>query len=156
MQLSRNANIAALVSVLVCSASVLSFDDPISLIGRVKWNYTNFEESLWKYNVTSLNVTQIYRYHIPFLVQKLGENGFDLGNSTDSVVPFQPEFNNATKKVDEVWELYSNFSRWYLSKRVESEVVSISHETEALEAAMNTLQDDSYRRIYFEFFQFVS
>lgn len=145
--------------VFLCSISVsvvLSFDDPISLIGRVKWNYTNFEQNLWKNNVTTLNLTQIYVRHTPFLAFPFEENVFDFGNLTDPNLPFIEDFFNATKFVGNVWSEYANLSRWYLEQRSKAEITSIAARTYELESAMNRLQNDNHHRIYFEYFQFVS
>lgn len=146
-------------SIFICFLSVtcvLSFDDPISLVGRMKWNYTNFEQNLWKNNVTNRNLTQIYVRHVPFFAFKFNENLFNFGNGiVDVNLPFIEDFYNATKCVNDIWTEYSNSSRWFLENRVKTEITSISDRTQSLELSMNRLQDDNYHRIYFEYFQYV-
>lgn len=150
-------NTAAVV--LLLASSVSTFDDPISFIGRVKWNYTNFEEALWNIGFENTTIPQIYRQHVPFFLAQIGNNvslfPTNLTNSTNDL-PKMVDLWNATNHVNKVWNVYANFSRWYSTKRVEAEIVSSIDEIPALEESMKRLRNDSYQRIFFDFFQYVS
>lgn len=142
------------VSVLWCSSLSLGFDDPISVIGRIKWNYTKYEENLWNFEYSNTTIPLIYRQHIPFLLQTIGvENSSLIALNSTEYIPFVASVYDATVHVDQVWEKYANFSRWFSNKRIEAEVVSSIEEIPALEEAINSLWNKSTGQIYSDFFR---
>lgn len=147
------------VSVVWCASLSFGFDDPISVIGRIKWNYTKYEENLWnfQYNDPNTTIPLIYRQHIPFLLQKIGvENGSLIVHNATDFIPFVASVYNASVHVKKVWETYANFSRWFSNKRIEAEIISAIDEIPELEEAMNSMWNKSSTQIYFDFFQKVS
>lgn len=144
-----------IVSMLWWSSSVTyGFDDPISIIGRIKWNYTKYEENLWNSDYSNTTILQIYRQHIPFFLQTFDvkNNSLIAHNATD-FIPFVPSVHNATVHVDNVWETYANFSRWFSNKRIEVEIISTIDEIPGLEQAMNSMWNKSSNQIYFDYFR---
>lgn len=142
------------VSVLWCSSISFGFDDPISLIGRIKWNYTKYEENVWNSEYTNTTIPLIYRQHIPFLLEVIGaKNGSLIAHNATDFIPFVPSVYNATIHVDKVWEKYANFSRWFSNKRIEAEIISTIDEISGLEQAMYAMWNKSYTQIYLDFFR---
>lgn len=142
------------VSAIWCSSLVFGFDDPISVIGRIKWNYTKYEENLWNSQYANTSIPLIYRQHIPFLLQTIGveETTLIAHNATD-YIPFVPSVYNATVHVDKVWDVYQNFSRWFSNKRIEAEIISTIDEIPGLENAMNAMWNKSSTQLYFDSFR---
>lgn len=155
---SRSICILFVASVLWFTSPCFGFDDPISVIGRIKWNYTTYEEHLWDaeyYKNTTIPL--IYRQHIPFLLQTIGDGSASLiaRNATDDI-PFVSSVYNATIHVNQVWNTYANFSRWFSGKRIEAEVISAIDEIPGLEHAMDSLWNKTSTQIYFDFFRKVN
>lgn len=151
--LSRAICIVA-VSVLWCSSLSFAFDDPISVIGRIKWNYTKYEENLWNSQYSNTTLPLTYRQHIPFLLQTIGvENSSLIAHNATAYIPFVASVYNASVHVDKVWETYANFSRWFSNKRIEAEIISTIDEIPGLEEAMNSMWNKSNTQIYFDYFR---
>lgn len=49
--------------------STHAFTDPISVIGRIKWNYTTYEENLWTRRYKNTSLEQIFDDHMEFAKQ---------------------------------------------------------------------------------------
>lgn len=142
------------VSVLWCSSLSFGFDDPISVIGRIKWNYTKYEENLWNFEYSNTTIPLIYRQHIPFLLLTIGaKNGGLIAHNATEFIPFVPSVYNATVHVDKVWDTYANFSRWFSNKRIEAEIISAIDEIVGLEEAMAIVWNKTSTQIYFDYFQ---
>lgn len=83
-----------LIVLVAFSLSVQGFDDPISVIGRIRWNYTQYEENLWTRQFKNTTLDQIYRDHAAFINT--------INKVHDSMDNFYPTINetvtNAAKK----------------------------------------------------------
>lgn len=82
------------IALVAFSSNVRGFDDPISVIGRIRWNYTQYEENLWTRQFKNTTLEQIYRDHAAFIstINKVHE-------TTDNFYPTINEtVTNAAKK----------------------------------------------------------
>lgn len=68
--------------------SVCAFDDPISLLGRIRWNYTAYEENLWTRSYHNTSLDQIYNDHNTFIKK--------INRIFSTIDPFYPTFNGST------------------------------------------------------------
>lgn len=70
------------------SLDVSAFDDPISLLGRIRWNYTAYEENLWTRSYENTTLEEIFNDHNQFI-----ETINNVFNASDV---FFPNFNGST------------------------------------------------------------
>lgn len=74
--------ICSLIALVAFSLNVSGFDDPISVIGRIRWNYTSYEENLWTRQFKNTTLEQIYKDHSVF-IQSINS----VYNDSDSFYP---------------------------------------------------------------------
>lgn len=88
-----------LIALLNWTHSVHSMRDPISIIGRLKWNYTQYEENLWVREYTNRTLNEIYIAHEPYFRIIFGET--DLLTTTS--VPMKHRLIDAFMTIKRTW-----------------------------------------------------
>lgn len=159
-----------LIALVAFSLCVHGFDDPISVIGRIRWNYTSYEENLWTREFKNTTLEKIYRDHAAFIdtINKVHE-------STEN---FYPTINetalNSTKKqplvdaflinpyhvpvitsvilsnahVAEYWTKFANWSAFNASNMLD---VLTDDAIPTLQTALDTLWNANNTVVYFNF-----
>lgn len=155
---------------------VCAFDDPISLLGRIRWNYTSYEENLWTRTYKNTTLDEIYKDHRRF-IESIDSvfNGSDL---------FYPIFNESTSygslknavavdaflinpyhvpvlsnvvvshaQVLDYWTKYSNLSSYNASNVLD---VLLDDAIPTLQTALTTFWNSSNIVQYFDFLTNVS
>lgn len=87
----------------ICLALVLpglTFQDPISFIGRLKWNYTRYEENLWVREYKNTTLAAIYTDHERYLVTEFGET-----EVFEQVLPQMPRIVSSIAEIKGTWKL---------------------------------------------------
>lgn len=164
------------LSASLLNLSVFAFDDPISLLGRVRWNYTSYEENLWTRTYKNTTLDEIYSDHNKF-IKTINE----FFNESD---PFYPTFNESTSygslknavvvdaflnnpyevpvlsdivilnaQVQDYWLKFSNLSSYNVSDVLD---VLLDDAIPTLQTALNTFWNSSNTVVYFDFLKNVS
>lgn len=162
--------------ICLLNSSVCAFDDPISLLGRIRWNYTSYEENLWTRTYKNTTLDDIYSDHNKFIDTISG-----LFNESDQ---FYPIFNESTSygslrnavvvnaflinpydvpvlsnvvilnaQVEDYWSKFSNLSSYNVSNVLD---VLIDDAIPTLQTALNTFWNTSNALVYFDFLKNVS
>lgn len=92
-------SVVIIMLVLGMAHEARSFLDPISIVGRVKWNYTHYEENLWVREYTNRSLEQIFTAHEAYFQKNFGET--DL--LTSKAVPLRHRLVDALLNVKETW-----------------------------------------------------
>lgn len=162
-----------LLAVLSMQLSAYAFDDTISVLGRIKWNYTMYEENLWTRQYRNASLEQIYQDHTDFIervnqvydvseyfyptvnatsiVDFLPPNATDIGNRYH--VPVVPSAVIANANVNYFWRKFSNWTR---SKESNMLDVLIDDAIPALHSASKQFWNDSTTDVYFGFLKNVN
>lgn len=159
--------ICAIIAVAF-SLSVNGFDDPISVIGRIRYNYTSYEENLWTRLFKNTTLEQIYRDHSVFIdsINKIydGTDNFYPSkmvtnsttkvsmNGTHSVNPFHvPEIESVIDSIANVAVLWSKFSDWS-SLNASNKLEELTIEAiPILQTSLGTLWNSTNTAVYFDF-----
>lgn len=131
------------------STFVHSFHDPISIIGRIKWNYTKYEEKLWTLDFKNTSLMTIYKDHEPFLYRSIGESDQNSFQLTPDIIPNVSSVKNATFFVNRTWNEYA---QWLRHEEYDVINTTASDYIPQLEEAMNRLWNESDKKNYFEYF----
>lgn len=154
------------------SLSVRAFDDPISVIGRIRWNYTSYEENLWTRQYQNTTLEQIYRDHNEFI--KAINSAYDGSDSFYPIVNtsavdsiknkpvidsylINPYHVHATRdvvvaneQVIDYWAKFANWSSFNTSNMLE---VLTDDAIPTLQTSMDTLWNTTNTVVYFDFFK---
>lgn len=172
----RRCVIGILIAFVAFSLGVNGFDDPISVIGRIRWNYTAYEENLWTRQFKNTTLDQIYRDHAVFIdtlnkVHESTENFYPTINETavDSskklsvlvdaflINPYHvPVINSVIQsniQVAEYWLKFANWSAFNASNMLE---VLTDDAIPILQTSLDTLWNSTNTVVYFDFLKNVS
>lgn len=156
--------------------NVSAFDDPISLLGRIRWNYTAYEENLWTRSYENTTLEEIFNDHNRFIeaISKVFDaddafypifNGStSFGSIKNAVVvdefltnPYHvPVLNNVVllnAQVLDYWSKFSNVTSYNVSNMLD---VLMDDAIPALQTALSTFWNSSTTLVYFNFLQNVS
>lgn len=158
------------------SLSVSAFDDPISLLGRIRWNYTAYEENLWTRSYENTTLEEIFSDHNGFIetINKVFDKDdafypiFNESTSSGSIrnavvvdaflinpyhVPVQENDVLLNAKVLDYWSKFSNLSPYNPSSMVD---VLLDDAIPTLQKALSTFWNSSTTLVYFNFLKNVS
>lgn len=159
-----------IIALVVFSLSVRGFDDPISVIGRIRWNYTSYEENLWTRQFKNTTLEQIYHDHTIFIntinkVHAITDSFYPTINETatnstnkqpliDAFVinPYHvPVISNvilSNAHVAEYWSKFANWSAFNTSNMLE---VLTDDAIPTLQTSLDTLWNSTNTIVYFDF-----
>lgn len=86
--------LAVLLYLSIAASNVCAFNDPISIFGRIKWNYTKYEENVWTREFSNTSLEQIFEDHTVFM-EKI--NGIYGTNDSLSFYPSKKDSANSLK-----------------------------------------------------------
>lgn len=159
------------------SLNVCAFDDPISLLGRIRWNYTAYEENLWTRSYENTTLEEIFNDHNRFIetINKVFNSNDDFfypifngSTSSGSIknavvvdaflnnpyhVPVQSNVVILNAQVLDYWSKFSNFSAYNVSNMLD---VLMDDAIPTLQAALSTFWNSSNTLVYFNFLKNVS
>lgn len=150
-------------------SNVCAFDDPISILGRIRWNYTAYEENLWTRSYENTTLDQIYNDHNRFIetINKVfnasdifypilnGTTSSVLINNADIVdeylinpyhVPVLRDVVVSNAQVFNYWSKFTNLSSNILDVLMDDAIPT-------LQTALNTFWNSSNTLVYFDFLQ---
>lgn len=158
------------VILAVFSLNVCAFDDPISLLGRIRWNYTAYEENLWTRSYENTTLEDIFSDHKGFIetinkVFNLNEFYPTFNETTSSgslknavvvdaflINPYRvPVLNNVVllnAQVLDYWLKFSNLSTYSPSGMLD---VLLDDAIPTLQTALSTFWNSSTSLVYFNF-----
>lgn len=159
-----------IIALVAFSLSVCAFDDPISVIGRIRWNYTSYEENLWTRQFQNTTLEQIYRDHNEF-IDKINsayndsDSFFPVVNTSavDSIknrpvidsylinpyhVPAIQDVVLSNEQVTEYWAKFANWSSYNTSNMLE---VLTDDAIPALQTSIDALWNTTNTDVYFDY-----
>lgn len=164
---SRTILIAAICAIF----NVNAFDDPISVLGRIRWNYTSYEENLWTRQFKNTTLEQIYQDHSVFIdainkVYDVNDRFYPIINGSANFssirqIPFVDAFlinpynvpivhdvilSNA--QVEEYWEKFANWSSYNTTNMLD---VLTDDAIPTLQNALSTMWNTTNTVIYFDY-----
>lgn len=146
----RGLSIFSIVIILCSSAyKSQSFHDPISILGRLKWNYTHYEENLWVREYTNRTLDEIYAAHESYFRSEFGETNL----LKLEIVPMKHRIINAIVDVKKTWKLQAKLldEKRYDEIRESAESVVLN-----TKVSMNSLLSATNQEFYFDYFVKVS
>lgn len=96
--------------------NVFGFHDAISKIGRVKWNYTMYEENLWTRQYENNSLEQIYKDHSDFIAI--------VNNIYNDIDGFYPVINITSNEVTQIITIDSIINNPYHVPVIESVILA--------------------------------
>lgn len=167
------ANALVWLSVML---SVCAFDDPISILGRIRWNYTSYEENLWTRQFKNTTLEQIYHDHNDFI--NTINKGYDINdrfyptiNASAVVgsikqvpivdaflinphhVPLVHDVILANVQVEEYWTKFSNWSSYNATNMLD---VLTDDAIPTLQNTLDIMWNATNTAVYFDFLKTVS
>lgn len=164
--------------VLLCVIfNVRAFDDPISVLGRIRWNYTSYEENLWTRQFKNTTLEQIYIDHNVFIdaINKVYDAKIDRFYPTlnDSAnfssikqiplvdaflvnpyrVPIVHDVILSNAQVEEYWAKFANWSSFNATNMLE---ILTDDAIPILQSALGTMWNTTNTIVYFDFLKDVS
>lgn len=162
--------IGILIAFVALILSVHGFDDPISLIGRIRWNYTSYEENLWTRQFKNTTLDQIYRDHAVFIdtINKVHEstekfyptinetavNSKKLSVFVDAFLinPYHvPVINSVILSNAHVTEYWLKFANWTAFNASNMLDVLTDDAIPTLQTSLDTLWNSTNTDVYFDF-----
>lgn len=162
--------LVALIAYFTFGSSVDAFDDPISLLGRIRWNYTSYEENLWTRTYKNTTLQQIYLDHNEYieLINKVYDAKDDFyptlanasSNSLKNAVIVDAFLNNpnsvpvvssvvlSNAQVAEYWSKFSNWTSFNSSNMLD---VLTDDAIPTLQTSLDTFWNATNTVIYFDF-----
>lgn len=157
-----------LIAFFAFSLSVNGFEDPISIVGRIRWNYTSYEDNLWTRQYKNTTLNQIYRDHSEFIaainnvyngsdifypkVNKTVQNTVIKEPSVDFINPYHvPEIASVIQSnadIEEYWSKFGNWSTFNTSNMLE---VLTDDAIPVLQTSLDTLWNSTNINVYFDF-----
>lgn len=108
--------IIAFTVLISLQLNVFGFHDAISKIGRIKWNYTMYEENLWTRQYENNSLEQIYKDHSEFIAIVN-----DIYHDSDS---FYPIINITSNEVTQIVTIDSYINNPYHVPIIESVILA--------------------------------
>lgn len=162
--------------VAFCALSVIvgAFEDPISLFGRIRWNYTSYEENLWTRAFKNTSLDQIYLDHSDFIeainkAYEIKDNFYPKLNTSYDVTkngPIVDAFLINTYNVPgissvvlsnvHVADYWSKFSNWTSFNATNMLDVLTDDAIPTLQSSLDTLFNSTNTNVYFDFLKNVS
>lgn len=174
--IARGIVLVFCASVTLSTLKVCAFDDPISLLGRIRWNYTAYEENLWTRSYENTTLEEIFADHNRFIET--------INKVFDASDVFYPNFNGSTSpsliknevvvdafltnpyhvpvlnsvvilnaQVLDYWEKFSNLPSYNVSNMLD---VLMDDAIPILQTALSTFWNSSTTLVYFNFLKDVS
>lgn len=158
-----------LVVYISFNLSVCAFDDTISVLGRIRWNYTSYEENLWTREFKNTTLEQIYQDHDAFInainsIYNANDSFYPTINaSADSAIntpivytivnnPYRvPEIGEviqANAQVNEFWSKFSNWTTFNTSNMLD---VLTDDAIPALQNSLDVMWNSTFTVVYFNF-----
>lgn len=162
-----------LLAVLLMHLNVFAFDDSISILGRIKWNYTMYEENLWTRQYRNVSLEQIYKVHTDFIdrvnqVYNVTDCFYPTLNANsivDILPPIPTNINNpfhvplvtsailANANVNFFWQKFSNWTRFKESNMLD---VLIDDAIPSLQSASKQFWNETTTEVFFGFLKNVN
>lgn len=164
--------------VLLCVIlSVRAFNDPISVLGRIRWNYTSYEENLWTRQFKNTTLEQIYNDHNVFIdaINEVYDAKSDrfyptLNDSAEfrSIkqiplvdaflvnpyrVPIVHDVILSNAQVEEYWAKFANWSSYNATNMLE---ILTDDAIPILQNALGAMWNTTNTVVYFDFLKDVS
>lgn len=156
--------------------NVCAFDDPISIIGRIRWNYTAYEENLWTRSYENTTLEQIYSDHNRFfetinrvfnasdIFYPILNESTSSGSIKNAVIvdeflinPYHvPVLENVVILNAQVFNYWLKFSNLTSSSASHILDVLMDDAIPTLQTALNTFWNSSNTRVFFDFLKQVS
>lgn len=169
--LARKIAVVLCAYLTVFSSNVCAFDDPISLIGRIRWNYTAYEENLWTRSYENTTLEEIFTDHNAFIetINKVFNANdafypiFNESSTSGSIrnavvvdafltnpyhVPVQENVVLLNAQVLDYWSKFSNLSSYSPSSMLD---VLLDDAIPTLQKALSTFWNSSTTLVYFNF-----
>lgn len=162
--------IYGIIALVAFSSTVCAFDDPISVIGRIRWNYTSYEENLWTRQFKNTTLEQIYRDHSTFIdainnvyndidsfYPTINASALDAIKNKPMIESYLinpynvPEINSvilSNKHVAEYWRKFANWSSFNETDMLE---VLTDDAIPAIQSSLDTLWNSTNTVVYFDF-----
>lgn len=169
-------SMACKIAVVFCAytslfgLNVCAFDDPISLLGRIRWNYTSYEENLWTRSYKNTTLDQIYSDHNAFIetinnVFSSSDAFYPILNGSSGSIknavvvdaflinPYHvPVLNNVVISNAQVLDYWSKFSNLSSSPNASNILDLLMDDAiPTLQTALNTFWNSSNTFVYFDF-----
>lgn len=97
-------------------SNICAFEDSISIIGRLKWNYSMFEEKRWSRELNITEYADIFWEHQTF-IQKINRFSdiivFSSGNFSLDNMDYMTTFDSVTASkntISDYWKQFSNLT----------------------------------------------
>lgn len=168
--------VIGVVAFCCASSSVSAFDDPISVLGRIRWNYTAYEENLWTRLFKNTTLEQIYLDHTVFInainkAYTLNDRFYPTINASanhstlkeipliDSAVinpynvPLVHDVIWSNAHVDDYWAKFANWSSFNATNMLD---VLTDDAIPVLQTSLATIWNSSNTIVYFNFLKNVS
>ncbi|XP_031627540.1 uncharacterized protein LOC116343553 [Contarinia nasturtii] len=145
--------------------TVNGYDDPISILGRIRWNYTQFEDNLWTRQYKNTTLNEIYVKHSEFFtainnVYNGSECFYPTFNATtvkkgtpvDIINPYHvPEIASVIQSNADIEEYWSKFANWSTVNASNMLEVLTDDAIPILQNSLDTLWNSSNTDVYFDF-----
>lgn len=159
----------AIIAYFVCVLSVNAFDDPISVLGRIRWNYTSYEENLWTRQYQNTTLQQIYEDHSEFinLINRNYDNSdyfypiFNVSTDALKITPvvdaflinphYVPVISSVITLNAQVGDYWSKFSNWTMFNSSNMLDVLTDDAIPTLQTSLNTFWNATNTAVYFDF-----
>lgn len=165
---------SAFAAILTYGFIVSAFDDPISLLGRIRWNYTSYEENLWTRTYKNTTLQQIYNDHNQFMglmnsVYDPSDTFYPIFNASTSINKNTaivdafvinryrvPVINSVVVLNAQVGDYWSKFANWTSFNTTNMLDVLTDDAIPILQSSLNTFWNQSNTNVYFDFLKNVS
>lgn len=173
MEITMGKRTIILFAMLSMQLKAFAFDDSISVLGRIKWNYTMYEENVWTRENITTSLEQIFSDHTDFIdrvnqvynvtdgfyptinnasiVEYLPANATNLDNRFH--VPVIPSIIIANANVNYFWKKFSNWTHFKESNMLD---VLIDDAIPSLQMAAKLFWNSNHTDIFFGFLKNVN
>lgn len=153
--MNKMKEIVLITCLIALASNICAFEDPISIIGRIKWNYSMFEEKLWSRELNISEYAEIFREHQIFFRK--------INNFSDKIVFSSEDFSSDNLKymttfdsvseskriISDYWKQFSNLTTININDSATNSF--ISEAINALNLSMVNVWNETAISIQFEY-----
>lgn len=153
--MNKMKQIIVITCLIALVYNIFAFEDPISNIGRIKWNYSMFEEKLWSQELNTTEYAEIFWEHQSF-IRKINNISelivFSSGDFSSDNLNYQTTFDSvlaAKTIISHYWKQFSNLTTMNINGS--STNFFIDEAINVLNSSMENVWNETAISIQFEY-----
>lgn len=152
--INKMKKIITITCLIALVSNISAFEDPISIIGRLKWNYSMFEEKLWSRELNITEYAKIFWEHQSFIRKINNFSDMNVSSNRDfssDNLNHKTTFDSvsaAKKTISDYWKQFSN--RTTINVNSSSSNLFIDKAINALNSSMENVWNETAISTQFE------